>query len=87
MKTVTFRTEEATVGELDKIAAAYERDRTFVLNLAIEQYLERVRADHAETVSIIAESDRLGWLTMEEGNARMDALAKKLERSPRRKAS
>jgi len=85
MRTVTFRTEEATVDELDKIAAAYERDRTFVLNLAIEQYLERVRADHAEHEAILAESDRLGWVTMEQATARLDAIQKKYERSPRRK--
>jgi len=87
MKTVTFRTDEAIVDELDTIAAAYERDRTYVLNLAIEQYLERVRADHAETQAAIDEAERDGYCTMEEMNASLDAIQKKYERAERRKAS
>jgi predicted transcriptional regulator len=87
MKNVSFRINEAIVDELDTIAAAYERDRTFVINLAIEQYLERVRADHAEHEAIIAEADRVGWITMEEHETHMDSFFKKLERAERRKAS
>jgi len=87
MKTVTFRTDEATVAELDKIAEAYERDRTFVLNLAIAQYLERVRADHAEYEAAIAEAERDGYFTLEEVTASLDAIHKKYERAERRKAS
>ena len=73
--------------ELDTIAAAYERDRTYVLNLAIEQYLERVRAEHAEEDAIIAEAERDGYFTLEEVTASLDAIQKKYERRERRKAS
>jgi predicted transcriptional regulator len=87
MKTVTFRAEDDTVKELDKIAEAYERDRTFVLNLAIKEYLERVHADHAEEDAIIADADKRGWVTLEEHEAHFDAFFKKLERAERKKAS
>jgi len=87
MKTVTFRAKESDVSELDYYAKNLERDRTYVLNLAIEQYLERVRADHADTQAAIDEAERDGYSTMEEMNAHLDALQKKYERAERRKAS
>ncbi len=38
-QTVTFRTQSEKVKDLDSLAAAQQRDRTFVLNEAIDCYL------------------------------------------------
>ena len=40
MQTVTFRTKAETKDQLDKVADAMGRDRSYVLNQAIEAYLE-----------------------------------------------
>ena len=37
---ISFRTEEATRDELDEIAARADRDRSWVINQAIANYLE-----------------------------------------------
>lgn len=37
---VSFRTEESKIESLDVIAAALDRDRSYVLNEAISAYLE-----------------------------------------------
>jgi predicted transcriptional regulator len=39
MKSISFRTDSAYVDDLDSLAAAQKRDRTYVLNEAVEQYL------------------------------------------------
>ena len=39
MKTVTFRAPEEKVAALDSAAAWQQRDRSFVINEAIDQYL------------------------------------------------
>jgi predicted transcriptional regulator len=39
MKSISFRTEVAYVDDLDRLAKAQKRDRTYVLNEAVEQYL------------------------------------------------
>ena len=38
-KTVTFRAPEEKISSLDAIAELQERDRSFVLNEAVDQYL------------------------------------------------
>ena len=38
--TISFRTDTATRDELDKVAAALDRDRSHVLNEAVEIYLD-----------------------------------------------
>lgn len=40
MKSVSFRTEEGHVEDLDSLAAAQKRDRSYLINEAIEQYLD-----------------------------------------------
>ena len=58
LKTVTFRAPEEKVAALDQAAAIHQRDRTFIINEAVDQYLslqeyhrdlieERVRALNA----------------------------------------
>lgn len=39
-KTVSFRTDSDKVAALDKIAANMQRDRSFLLNEAVDAYLE-----------------------------------------------
>ena len=39
MKTVTFRVPEKKVAALDSVAAHQQRDRSFILNEAVDQYL------------------------------------------------
>ncbi len=62
MRTLTFRTPEEKVAALDSVAVLQQRDRSFILNEAVDQYLslqqyhlalidEGIRADDAgETV-------------------------------------
>lgn len=38
--TISFRTEEAKRDELDQLAKSLDRDRSYVINQAIESYLE-----------------------------------------------
>ena len=39
MNTISFRTEEETKKKLDQLAAAQKRDRSFIINEAINYYL------------------------------------------------
>ena len=39
LKTLTFRTPEEKAAALDKAAALQQRDRSFILNEAVDQYL------------------------------------------------
>jgi predicted DNA-binding protein len=39
-KTISFRLAAGKVGELDELGKAQARDRTFLLNEAVEAYLE-----------------------------------------------
>lgn len=39
LKTLTFRTPEEKVSALDRVATLHQRDRSFVLNEAVDQYL------------------------------------------------
>ena len=39
LKTLTFRTPEEKVAALDSVAALQQRDRSFIINEAVDQYL------------------------------------------------
>ena len=39
MNTISFRTEESTKQKLDMLAAQQNRDRSFIINQAIDQFL------------------------------------------------
>jgi len=49
MKTVMFRAPEETIAALDKIAQFEHRDRSFVINRAIDQYLS-LNAYHRQLI-------------------------------------
>jgi predicted transcriptional regulator len=57
-KTVTFRAPEEKIAYLDEVASVYQRDRSFIINEAVDQYIslyefqrklieERLREDDA----------------------------------------
>jgi len=43
MKTVSFRIEAKKIAELDDLGKAHARDRSFLLNEAVEAYLDEQR--------------------------------------------
>ena len=49
MKTITFRTPEEKVAELDSLAATRQRDRSFLINEAVDQYLS-LNSYHRELI-------------------------------------
>ena len=40
MRTASFRLDESKIARLDRLAAAIDRSRSWVINQAIEQYLD-----------------------------------------------
>lgn len=48
-KTVSFRTDAKKVEELDSLAAAQDRDRSYLLNEAVDYYLDLQRY-HIEAI-------------------------------------
>ncbi len=56
--TLSFRTDEETKSRLDRLAGARRRDRSFLINEAIEQYLELSDWQEAQIRAGIEEADR-----------------------------
>jgi predicted transcriptional regulator len=65
MKTVSFRTNPDTLKELDDLAAAQQRDRTFVINEALQHYLSLQRYHRAQIEAGLADA-QAGRLTSHE---------------------
>ncbi len=57
-RTISFRIPSEKVDELDALAKAMERDRTFVLNEAVDGYLRYSREYIAAVEEGIAAADR-----------------------------
>ena len=68
---ISFRTAESTRDELDQIATSLGRDRTWVINDAIESYIEFRRWQQAEIEKGIADSDAGRVLTVEQVRERL----------------
>jgi predicted transcriptional regulator len=66
---ITFRLESDKRVILDTIAAGLDRDRTYVLNEAIDLYLEVYQWQIAEIKAGIAEADAGDYATDEEVQA------------------
>jgi predicted transcriptional regulator len=49
MKTISFRTKSDRVEELDALAATQQRDRTFIINEALDNYLA-LQHSHREQI-------------------------------------
>lgn len=64
--TLSFRTEGQTRERLDRLAEARRRDRSFLINEAIEQYLDKQDWQEARIREGIAEADRGEFATDEE---------------------
>ena len=57
LKVVTFRMNEADLKFLDEIARSMDRDRSYLINQAVENFLE-VKRYHMEAVeSAVADAD------------------------------
>ena len=67
--TLSFRTDEETKTRLDSLAGALRRDRSFLINEAIEQYLELNDWQEAQIRAGIEEADRGEFATEEEVEA------------------
>ena len=67
--TLSFRTDEETKSRLDSLAGALRRDRSFLINEAIEQYLELNDWQEAQIRAGIEEADRGDFATEEEVEA------------------
>ena len=67
--TLSFRTDEETKSRLDSLAGALRRDRSFLINEAIEQYLELSDWQEAQIRAGIEEADRGEFATEEEVEA------------------
>jgi predicted transcriptional regulator len=67
--TMSFRTENSTRDRLDRLAGAERRDRSFLINEAIEQYLELSDWQEAQIRAGIEEADRGEFATEEEVEA------------------
>jgi RHH-type rel operon transcriptional repressor/antitoxin RelB len=67
--TVNFRASPATIKRLDEIAKLEERNRSFLLNKALEEYLDRTDWQVEEVKKAIAECDAGEFLTDEEFRA------------------
>jgi len=67
--TLSFRTDEETKTRLDSLAGARRRDRSFLINEALEQYLELSDWQEAQIRAGIEEADRGEFATEEEVEA------------------
>jgi predicted transcriptional regulator len=75
LKTVTARVVPETVAFLDELAAGQKRDRSFVINEALEQYIAHRRWMVEEIRKAVAEADAGAFLSDEESEAFMQELA------------
>ena len=77
MKTISFRLKGAAVESLDALAATMDRDRTYLLNEAVEQYLS-LNAYH---IGLIEKGRRAAEAGDFVPDAEMEKLATKLSRA------
>lgn len=76
-KPVTFRMDEQKLKSLDRVAASMDRDRSYVINEAVERYLE-IKAWHAEQIRLaIAGADAGEFAAPEEVQAAFAAFKAK----------
>lgn len=67
--TLSFRTDAAVRDRLDRMAEARRRDRSFLINEAIERYFEIEDWQEARILEGIAEADRGAFASDEEVEA------------------
>ena len=77
-KAVTFRLDDDKLQSLDQIASSMDRDRSYVLNEAVGNYLE-VKQWHADQIrQAIAGADAGEFATNEDVRAAFDAFKAKV---------
>jgi len=59
-KQLSFRTDPRKISDLDKVAEALDRDRSYVLNQAVDAYLEVYRWQTEHIRKAVAEADAGG---------------------------
>ena len=75
LKTLTARVDPEKVAFLDALAAAQDRDRSYLINEALEQYIAHRRWMVEETRKAVAEADAGEFLSDEESEAFMRELS------------
>jgi predicted transcriptional regulator len=76
LKAVTVRVAARKVAALDELASHQNRDRSYLINEAIDQYLSRQQWMLAEGRKAVAEADAGRFLGDEEGETFMNELAR-----------
>jgi RHH-type transcriptional regulator, rel operon repressor / antitoxin RelB len=72
-KSVTFRLDDDKLQFLDQLAKSQDRDRSYLINQAVENYLE-VRRWHIEEIKkAVAEADAGHFASAEEVQAAFDS--------------
>jgi predicted transcriptional regulator len=72
-KSVTFRMEDDKLQAIDHLAASMERDRSYILNEAVENYIELRRWHLAEIRKGVEEADAGDFASEQEVKAAFDA--------------
>ena len=75
-KSVTFRIDDDKLQAIDHLAASMERDRSFLLNEAVEDYLEVQQWQLEGIDRAIAEADAGNFASDAEVKATFDAFKK-----------
>lgn len=68
-KAITFRMDDDKLQMLDDLAASMDRDRSYLINEAVDHYLEVKRWHIAETRKAVAEADAGKFASREEVQA------------------
>jgi predicted transcriptional regulator len=79
-KTVTFRSPEEKIAALDQIAAYQQRDRSFVINEAVDQYLSRQEYHRGLIEEGLRQSETEEGIPHEEVVAMLENLSQKLRK-------
>lgn len=74
-KTITARVDPELVAFLDELASIQDRDRSYLINEAIEHYVAKRRWMIEEIRKAVAEADAGAFLTDEESEEFMRELA------------
>jgi predicted transcriptional regulator len=80
LKTVTFRAPEEKVSALDQAAAIHQRDRTFIINEAVDQYLSLQEYHRGLIEEGLQQSETEEGIPHEEAVAMLEDLSQKLKK-------
>ena len=69
--TISFRTEETKRDELDQVAKSLDRDRSYVINQAIENYLELSNRQTEQIEKGIRDAEEGRTITTEQTRAQL----------------